>query len=141
VNPHQLQLDTVRTYLRHLNASDTAGLVSTFEEDGVVHSPFLGTMKARDFFPKLSQASSQSVITLIDLFASVQAEGDTVRVAAYFRYDWTLSDGRLVDFTCVDVFGFRPGSDRIGSMHIVYDTHPLREEVGDKYAPNPVSED
>jgi hypothetical protein len=78
------------------------------------------------------------VITLIDLFASVQPADDAMRVAAYFRYDWTLSDGRLVDFTCVDVFGFRPGSDRIASMHIVYDTHPLREQVGDKYAPNPV---
>ena len=134
----QLQLDTVRAYLRHLHASDTTGLISTFEEDGVVHSPFLGTMRARDFFPKLAQASSQSVITLIDLFASVQPSDDTVRVAAYFRYDWTLSDGRLVDFTCVDVFGFQPGKDRIDSMHVVYDTHPLRERVGDKYAPNPV---
>jgi len=134
----QLQLETVRTYLRLLHASDTAGLISTFEDDGVVHSPFLGTMKARDFFLKLAEASSQSVITPIDLFASVQPADDTVRVAAYFRYDWTLSDGRLVDFTCVDVFGFRPGSDRISSMHIVYDTHPLRERVGDKYAPNPV---
>ncbi|MEP6720023.1 MAG: nuclear transport factor 2 family protein [Variovorax sp.] len=136
----QGQLDTVRNYLRYLHASDTAGLVSTFEDDGVVHSPFLGSMKARDFFPKLAQASRQSVITLLDLFASVQPVEGTVRVAAYFRYDWTLSDGRLVDFTCVDVFGFRPGSDRIDSMHIVYDTHPLRERVGDKYAPNPVSD-
>lgn len=134
----QLQLATVRAYLQHLNASDTTGLISTFEADGVVHSPFLGTMKARDFFPKLAQASRQSVITVIDLFASVQPSDDTVRVAAYFRYDWTLSDGRLVDFTCVDVFEFRPGKDRIDSMHIVYDTHPLRERVGDKYAPNPV---
>ena len=133
----RLQLETVRTYLRFLHASDTAGLISTFEDDGVVHSPFLGTMKARDFFLKLAQASSQSVITLIDLFASVQPGHDTVRVAAYFRYDWTLSDGRMVDFTCVDVFGFRPGRDRISSMHIVYDTHPLRERVGDKYAPDP----
>lgn len=134
----QLQLDTVRTYLHHLHASDTAGLMGVFEDDGLVHSPFLGTMKARDFFPRLAQASSQSVITLIDLFASVQPVEDTVRVAAYFRYDWTLNDGRLVDFTCVDVFGFRPGRSRIGSMHIVYDTHPLRERVGDKYAPDPL---
>jgi hypothetical protein len=133
----QVHLDTVRAYLRHLHASDTQGLISTFEDDGVVHSPFLGTMKARDFFPKLAQASSQSVITLIDLFESAQPADDTVRVAAYFRYDWTLSDGRLVDFTCVDVFSFRHSSDRIESMHIVYDTHPLRERVGDKYAPSP----
>lgn len=133
-----IQLDTVRRYLRHLHAGDTAGLVACFEVDGIVHSPFLGTMKARDFFTRLAQASSQSVITLIDLFASVLPADDAVRVAAYFRYDWTLSDGRLVDFTCVDVFGFRPGNPRIESMHIVYDTHPLRERVGDKYAPDPV---
>jgi ketosteroid isomerase-like protein len=136
-----LQLETVRAYLGHLHASNTAGLMAVFEDDGLVHSPFLGTMKARDFFPRLAEASSQSVITLIDLFASVQPAEDTVRVAAYFRYDWTLNDGRVVDFTCVDVFGFRPGSSRIASMHIVYDTHPLREKVGDKYAPEPLRPD
>ncbi|CBJ35049.1 nuclear transport factor 2 family protein [Ralstonia solanacearum] len=128
-------IETVRAYLRHLHAGDTAGLIATFEDDGVVHSPFLGTMEARDFFKKLEQASSGSVIKLIDLFASVQPVTDVVRVAAYFRYDWTLSDGRLVDFTCVDVFSFRRDSARIREMHIVYDTHPLRERVGDKYAP------
>lgn len=133
-------IETVRAYLRHLHASDTAGLVSVFEDQGLVHSPFLGTMKAVDFFPRLAQASSQSVITVIDLFASVQVPDDTVRVAAYFRYDWTLNDGRLLTFTCVDVFGFRPGCSRIASMHIVYDTHPLREQVGDKYAPDPQRE-
>lgn len=129
-------IETVRTYLRRLHASDTAGLIATFEDDGIVHSPFLGTLGARDFFNKLAQASSASVITLIDLFASVQPVTDLVRVAAYFRYDWTLSDGRLVDFTCVDVFSFRRGSARIQEMQIVYDTHPLRERVGDKYAPD-----
>lgn len=132
----QQALQTVRTYLQRLHASDTAGLIATFEDDGVVHSPFLGSMKASDFFQKLAQASSKSVITLIDLFASVQAADQRVRVAAYFRYDWTLNDGREVDFTCVDVFTFRVGSSRIQDMQIVYDTHPLREQVGDKYAPD-----
>jgi ketosteroid isomerase-like protein len=132
----QLPIQTVQTYLKHLHAGETAGLISTFEEDGVVHSPFLGTMGASDFFKKLAQASSKSVITLIDLFTSVQPVTGVVRVAAYFRYDWTLSDGRDVDFTCVDVFSFRPGSARIQDMKIVYDTHPVREQVGDKYAPD-----
>jgi hypothetical protein len=33
----------------------------------------------------------------------------------------------------------RPGAPeiRIDCVHIVYDTHPLRERVGDKYAPAP----
>lgn len=132
----QLSIQTVQTYLQHLHAGDTAGLISTFEENGVVHSPFLGTIGASEFFKKLAQASSKSVITLIDLFASVQPATSVVRVAAYFRYDWTLNDGREVDFTCVDVFSFRPGSSRIQDMQIVYDTHPLREQVGDKYAPD-----
>jgi hypothetical protein len=134
------QLDTVRTYLSHLHTSNTDGLIACFEDDGVVHSPFLGTMRAGDFFRKLAQASSGSVITVLDLFASAQSEsGGSVRVAAYFRYDWTLSDGREVTFTCVDVFTFDAGSARIRDMNIVYDTHPLREEVGDKYAPDPAT--
>jgi len=134
----QSHLNAVHEYLKHLHASDTAALIAAFEDDGVVHSPFLGTMNAPDFFRKLAQASSKSVITLIDLFVSMQPVEDIVRVAAYFHYDWTLSDGRLVDFTCVDVFSFRPDSHRISSMHIVYDTFPLRERVGDKYAPTRV---
>ncbi|MFO1337333.1 MAG: nuclear transport factor 2 family protein [Burkholderiaceae bacterium] len=130
-------LDTVRQYLRCLHEGDTAGLVASFEADGTVDSPFLGPMRAAEFFPRLAQASRQSVITPIDLFASVQPGDGATRVAAYFRYDWTLNDGRLVHFNCVDVFAFRPGSHRIGHMHIVYDTHPLREQVGDKYAARP----
>jgi hypothetical protein len=46
-----------------------------------------------------------------------------------------LSDATVTRFTCVDVFEFRSGSSCISSMQIVYDTHPLREQVGDKYAP------
>ena len=128
------QIETVRRYLACLHASDTAGLIACFEADGRVFSPFLGEMLARDFFPKLSAASSQSVITPIDLLTSIAPDSEGVRVAAYFRYDWTLKDGRLLTFTCVDMFGFAPGSERMASMHILYDTHPLREQVGDKYA-------
>lgn len=134
--PMTTPLDTVHTYLAHLHASHTDGLIACFEDDGVVHSPFLGTMRASDFFKKLAQASSGSVITVLDLFASTEPQGSgSQRVAAYFRYDWTLNDGREVTFTCVDVFTFDPGSPRIRDMNIVYDTHPLREEVGEKYAP------
>jgi len=129
----QAQLDTVRRYLACLNAGDTEGLIACFEADGQVISPFLGTMKPRPFFTKLAEASGPSSITPIDLFHGVQPDGASERVAAYFRYHWTLKDGRKVPFTCVDVFEFAPGSDRIRTMNIVYDTHPIRMDVGDKY--------
>jgi len=139
------RLATVRRYLAALHASDTATLVDCFEPQGQVHSPFLGTVPAPEFFPRLAQASQRSVITVLDLFCSVPgAEGGDapeagggLRVAAWFRYDWTLQDGRELTFTCVDVFSFAAGSTRIAQMHICYDTHPLREQVGDKYAPRP----
>jgi hypothetical protein len=124
-------ITTVRRYLECLHASDTDGLVACFAPAGHVVSPFLGNMAARPFFTKLAQSSRQSVITPIDLFESVN-QGKP-RVAAYFRYDWTLNDGKVVSFTCVDVFEFDADA-RITAMSIVYDTHPIREEVGDKYA-------
>lgn len=75
-------------------------------------------------------------IPILMLRSAQPSRDGSVRVAAYFRYDWTLNDGREVTFTCVDVFTFDAGSTRIRDMNIVYDTHPLREEVGDKYAPD-----
>lgn len=125
------RLATVRRYLRCLHASDTEGLIACFAPEGYVVSPFLGTMKARPFFTKLAESSQQSVITPIDLFESTSHARP--RVAAYFRYDWTLKDGKVVTFTCVDVFEF-DAEALITTMNIVYDTHPIREEVGDKYA-------
>ena len=38
-----------------------------------------------------------------------------------------------MQFECVDVFEFDE-SGRVERMVIVYDTHPVREVVGDKYA-------
>lgn len=130
----QARIDTVRTYLQHLHASNTDGLISVFEEEGVVHSPFLGTMKARDFFQKLAQSSLGSVITVIDIFVSVQSDANKACLAAHIHYDWTLKDGNVVDFSCVDVFTFVGNSTKIQDMRIMYDTHPIREKVGDKYA-------
>ena len=124
--PH---LATVQRYLDCLHRGDTAGLIALFAPEGYVVSPFLGTMPARTFFPKLAQSSSGSVITPLGLYAGVEPH----RAAAHFRYDWTLRDGKVVTFNCVDLFAF-DAAGSIQSMTIVYDTHPIRADVGDKYA-------
>ena len=46
--------------------------------------------------------------------------------------DWTLTKGGQIEFDGVDLFEFNR-ADRIVSMKIFYDTHPTREEVGNKY--------
>ena len=121
---------TVRQYLSALEAGDIERIVSLFEPDGWVHSPFLGRMTAREFFPKLAESSSETKLTVHDILISSE---DQPRAVGYFLYDWWLKDGSKVSFECADVFTFNPKTGKILSMVILYDTYPIREVVGDKY--------
>lgn len=119
----------VRTYFERLTASDITGIISLFSPDARVVSPFLGKMNAADFFAKLSNASSASKLTVFDVLLG--ENGDSA--AAHFEYDWTLKSGDQMVFQGVDYFRFNDDG-RFASMSIFYDTHPVREDVGDKYA-------
>jgi len=123
--------EAVREYLVALEAGDVARIVSLFEPNGWVLSPFLGRMMAREFFPKVVEASSGTKLTVHDILIS--AEGKP-RAVGYFLYDWCLKDGTKVSFECADIFTFTPETGKISSMVILYDTYPIREAVGDKYA-------
>lgn len=125
----QDKIQQVRRYFERLTASDIAGIVEMFAADGHVDSPFLGRMDAASFFEKLGNASSQNRLTVFDVLLG--ENGDSA--AAHFQYDWTLSNGDELVFQGVDYFKF-DAAGKFQSMSIFYDTHPLREEVGDKYA-------
>ena len=119
----------VADYLQALDAGDLVAILKCFASNAVVNSPFLGMMAATDFFPKVLESSAKSTITVYDILVSVQGQP---RAIGYFNYDWTLKDGSNVVFDAADVFDFDENG-RISSMIILYDTHPLRGEVGDKY--------
>ena len=121
---------SLEQYFDALDAGDLEGVLEVFAEDARVRSPFLGDLTAREFFPKVFAASSASDITLFDVLASIRGQP---RAIGYFRYDWTLKDGTRVHFDAADVFDFNAAGE-IVRMTILYDTHPLRETVGDKYA-------
>ncbi|MEL7167609.1 MAG: nuclear transport factor 2 family protein [Pseudomonadota bacterium] len=123
------QIALVRDYFARMSASDIPGIIALFEPDADIHSPFLGTVKAPAFFAKLGNASRASTLTVFDVLLG--ETGDSA--AAHFQYDWTLASGDALTFQGVDYFRFAP-SGRFASMSIFYDTFPLREEVGDKYA-------
>ncbi|GAA0918336.1 nuclear transport factor 2 family protein [Nonomuraea longicatena] len=122
--------DTVHRYLGALEAGDTAAIVELFAPGGQVISPFLGRLAAPAFFTRLAASSRSSRITPIDVLTS--AAGG--RAVAWFHYRWTLRDGSVLDFDCCDVFDFAAGSARVALLTIVYDTAPIRAQVGDKYA-------
>lgn len=119
----------VRRYFDLMSASDITGIVALFEDDACVMSPFLGRMRASDFFKKLGNASSASKLTVFDVLLGEKADS----AAAYFEYDWTLKSGDHFVFQGMDYFKFGENG-RFASMSIFYDTHPVREDVGDKYA-------
>ncbi|MGN7983306.1 nuclear transport factor 2 family protein [Burkholderia sp. 22313] len=120
----------VDTYLKALERGDVAAICALFTPDARIFSPFLGWMAPLPFFEKVAAASGRSRITPIDI--CVSATGAR-RATGYFVYDWVLKDGSAVQFECVDVFEFDDDA-RIERMIIVYDTHPVRSTVGDKYA-------
>ena len=120
----------VDTYLKALERGDVAAICALFTPDARIFSPFLGWMAPRPFFDKVASASGQSRITPIDICVSTTGAR---RATGYFVYDWGLKDGSAVRFECVDVFEFDE-SGLVERMVIVYDTHPVRGTVGDKYA-------
>ncbi|MGY2489244.1 nuclear transport factor 2 family protein [Cupriavidus sp. CP313] len=128
--PEALYTQQVRAYLGLLERGDVAAICALFTPDARIFSPFLGWMAPAPFFAKVSEASGRSTITPIDVCVSTTGAR---RATGYFIYDWMLKDGSAVRFECVDVFEFDVNG-LIERMVIVYDTHPIRSTVGDKYA-------
>ena len=121
----------VRKYLTALEAGDASKAAALFVADGWVESPFLGRLPVRDFFAKVAGASSGAKLTVHDVLVS--AEGH-LRAVAYYLYDWSLKDGSRVSFDCADVFNFDAATGHIASIVLVYDTHPVRGVVKQKYS-------
>ena len=120
----------VRNYLSALEAGDADKAAALFVPDGWVQSPFLGRLPVREFVRKVTSSSTSSTLTVHDVLVS--AEGH-LRAVGYYLYDWTLKDGSKVSFDCADVFNFDADTGRIASIVLVYDTHPVRDVVEQKY--------
>jgi len=121
---------TVHAYLKALEAGDAEKAAALFIPDGWVESPFLGRLPVRQFIRKVSDSSRATKLTVHDVLVS--AEGH-LRAVAYYLYDWSLKDGSNVAFDCADIFNFDPNTGRIESIVLVYDTHPVRDIVENKY--------
>ena len=123
------KIANVRLYFELMTKGEIDGIIALFESDAHINSPFLGRMSASDFFRKLDSASQESKLTVFDVLIGEKEDS----AAAHFEYDWTLMNGDKLLFQGIDYFRFGP-SGKFASMSIFYDTHPLREDVGDKYA-------
>lgn len=117
--------DLCKAYLDALNRADLQAVQAMFPANGTVVSPLYGVQNAHDFYAGLFADTSNSQTTLLNIFDTSE---DSNSVALHFRYDWTLSSGKLVSFECVDVFELTQDHKQFQKLTIIYDTAPLRTD-------------
>ena len=113
----------VKAYFQELEKGSYQDVIKLFSPDAKVHSPLYGQIEAARFYKELFSDTQSSKIALKNIF--INPENDHT-AAAHFVYSWTLKDGTLVHFECVDVFEFVPQNEKIQFLTIIYDTHHTR---------------
>tara|TARA_Y100000310_G_C20589970_1_gene767473 strand:+ start:111 stop:491 length:381 start_codon:yes stop_codon:yes gene_type:complete len=117
----------IEQYLKALEIGSYEEMMKLFTPDAIVHSPLYGEIKASKFYKDLFADTSESKITLLNIF---KGKDDFIG-AGHFRYDWKLADGTPVSFECVDVFKFS-NDNLIKELTIIYDasaTRPALEKM------------
>lgn len=114
----------ILAYLDCLEKTDYERLMNLFATDAIVHSPLYGEQPAAAFYKKLFLDTAQSKIKLINIFTDDAHKS----AAAYFHYDWTLSNQTAAPFDVVDIFQFNDTLEKITSLKIIYDTWLTREK-------------
>ncbi|MFT4534304.1 MAG: ketosteroid isomerase-like protein [Saprospiraceae bacterium] len=119
-------IEIAKTYIDLLERGDITGVISLFSDSGKVHSPIYGEKDAGDFYTDLANDTTESKLTTNGIFA----EPNSNRVALYFNYEWTLKDGKIVNFDVVDIIVFDE-EGKISELRIIYDTVKSRGMVRD----------
>jgi ketosteroid isomerase-like protein len=114
--------DVVKAYLTGLENKNYKAIIELFSAEAVVYSPLYGKAKATHFYQDLFLDTQNSIITLKNIFLSIDNPNC---VAAQFVYAWTMKDGSLNQFECVDIFEFN--DKKINSLTIIYDTYQTRQ--------------
>ena len=113
-------------YLSALEQGSLEQVLSLFETDAVVDSPLYGEVPVERFYTGLFNDTRSSDTRLINIF---RPENDDQGAAAlHFAYTWTLSNGKRVEFECVDVFELSAQGKRFSRLKIIYDTAPVRPD-------------
>ncbi len=84
-------------------------------------------MPAAEFYPALFADTSEARLTLRATMTG-EAGGQPV-ISFWFDFDWTLANGEPAPFTVVDVAEL-DDAGLITTLHIVYDTAPIRDAFG-----------
>ncbi len=108
-------------YLRALEQANYTELITLLADDAKVLSPLYGEQNAATFYQTLFQDTQSSELTLLDIFFNVSND----KACINFLYRWTMADGAVVEFDCVDIVEF-DSKAKIKRLKIIYDTARAR---------------
>lgn len=111
----------IQTYLKALQEANYAQLMHLFAEEAVVLSPLYGKCLAATFYKELFADTQRSELTFLDAFLDSSGQ----KIAVNFLYHWTLADGSVTIFDCVDIFELDK-TGKIQQLKIIYDTAQTR---------------
>jgi hypothetical protein len=113
-------MELIDEYLAALQVGDAKRILALFASDGIVRSPLYGAVPARQFYPTLFADSSEIRLELRRVFRD-----DGEAVAFWFDFTWVLAGGTSASSTIVDIAELTQDG-LISSLHIIYDTAPIR---------------
>ena len=113
----------VKRYFEGLESANYQSIIQLFTEDAMVKSPLYGIVSAKKFYKELFKDTSQSKLTLLNVFSN---ESNPSVGAVHFRYDWIMKDGAQTSFECVDVIVLSD-CGKIKELTIIYDTFGIRD--------------
>lgn len=113
----------LQTYLEALGKADYQKLMALFSQNALVLSPLYGEQPAAAFYKDLFQDTRASELTFLDVFTNTAGN----KACINFIYRWTMADGSITVFDCVDVVEFDENG-KIKRLKIIYDTAQTREK-------------
>ncbi|MCF7561820.1 nuclear transport factor 2 family protein [Sabulilitoribacter multivorans] len=116
--------EIAQKYLHFLEHNEIDNIITLFSKNGLVTSPVYGIKKARTFYKKLFEDTTNSKLTLKGIFE----DNDSNKIAIYFNYNWTLIDNSFVEFDVVDILEF-DADNKIKHLNIIYDSVITRQLV------------
>lgn len=116
--------EIAKSYLALLEIGDIERVIALFSPNAIVHSPIYGIKNASLFYKELASDTQNSKLELKGIFEDPLLN----QLAIYFNYQWTLTNGKVINFDVVDILDFDE-NDKIIELRIIYDTAISREAI------------
>ena len=118
--------EIAKSYLELLEISEIDRVIALFSTNAIVHSPIYGIKIASLFYKELASDTQNSKLDLKGIFE----DSELNQLALYFNYQWTLKNGKKINFDVVDILVFDE-HDKIIELRIIYDTVVSRDAIAE----------